>query len=181
MADWAKCSLPPKRNTYWTCLQAGTWLSVLARPGHWWTNYLLATGDIVVATETIEHDSRSKFGEPLLPRFESAEKAVEELRNGPASILFRVHFGPIASGDEDVIDADRRREIRQMTGALAVAWEGAGGARACQFSGVPFIEIRGITDQADHRAASHFRENLNTAMRNAAAMITTWLARKADS
>jgi len=23
--------------------QAGTWLSVLARPGHWWTNYLLAT------------------------------------------------------------------------------------------------------------------------------------------
>ena len=68
-----------------------------------------------------------------------------------------------------------------MTGALAMAWEGAGGARACQFSGVPFIEIRGITDQADHRAASHFRENLNTAMRNAAAMITTWLARKADS
>jgi len=141
----------------------------------------LSTGDIVVATETIEHDIRSKFGEPLLPRFESAEEAVKELRNGPASILFRVHFGPIASGDEDVIDADRRREIRQMTGALAVAWEGAGGARACQFSGVPFIEIRGITDQADHRAASHFRENLNTAMRNAAAMITTWLARKADS
>lgn len=136
----------------------------------------LPPGDIVVATETIEHDIRSKFGDPLLPRFAGAETAVKELKNQSAFTSFRVHFGPVASGDEDVVDPDRRREIQQLTGALAVAWEGAGGARACQFSGVPFVEIRGITDRADHRAASHFHVNLNTAMRNAAALITAWLA-----
>lgn len=139
----------------------------------------LSPGDIVVATETIEHDIRSRFGDPLLPRFASSETAVKELRNQPAFTSFQVRFGPIASGDEDVIDVDRRREIQQLTGALAVAWEGAGGARACQFSGVPFIEVRGITDQADHRAASYFRTNLNAAMRNAAVLITAWLAQRA--
>jgi adenosylhomocysteine nucleosidase len=71
----------------------------------------------------------------------------------------------------------RRREIRHLTGALAVAWEGGGGARACHFSGVPFIEIRGISDQADSQAASHFRMNLHTAMRNVATLITAWITR----
>jgi hypothetical protein len=37
---------------------------------------------------------------------------------------FRVHFGAIASGDEDIIDADRRVEVLVATRALCVAWEG---------------------------------------------------------
>lgn len=139
----------------------------------------LSPGDIVVSTETIEHDIRSKFGEPLLPRFRSAETAVAELRDrSPAVSSFQVRFGPIASGDEDVIDHERRTEIRQLTDALAVAWEGAGGARACHFSGVPFVEIRGISDQADGQAPAHFRMNLNTAMRNVATLITAWITKK---
>jgi len=61
------------------------------------------------------------------------------------------------------------------TGALAVAWEGAGGARACHFSGIPFLEIRGITDSADSDAASDFGANLEGAMRNVAALFETEL------
>jgi adenosylhomocysteine nucleosidase len=139
----------------------------------------LSPGDIVIATETVEHDIHSKFGEPLLPRFSSAKALVAELRNeSAASASFQVRSGPIASGDEDVVDPERRREIHRLTGAFAVAWEGAGGARACHFSGVPFIEVRGITDQADGRAASHFRINLTSAMRNVATLITTWITRE---
>ncbi len=139
----------------------------------------LLPGDIVVSTETIEHDIRNKFGKPLLPRFGGAESAMTELRGGDSAFSsFQIRFGPIASGDEDVVDSERRREIRRLTGALAVAWEGAGGARACHFSGVPFIEIRGITDQADGQAASHFRMNLDRAMRNVATLITTWITRE---
>src|SRR6266478_4000180 len=33
----------------------------------------LSIGDVVVATETVEHDIRNKFGLPLLPRFGSAK------------------------------------------------------------------------------------------------------------
>ncbi len=141
----------------------------------------LSPGDIVVGTETVEHDIRSKFGKPLLPRFRSAETAVAELRTWSQTFTsFRVCFGPIASGDEDVVDPERRKDIHRLSDALAVAWEGAGGARACHFSGIPFIEIRGITDQADGQAASHFQMNLAGAMENLATLITTWTTRESD-
>lgn len=65
--------------------------------------------------------------------------------------------------------------LHRLTGALAVAWEGAGGARACHFSGIPFVEIRGITDRADSDAASDFEANLGSAMGNVARLITPWL------
>jgi len=136
----------------------------------------LAVGDVVIATETVEHDIRNRFGDPLLPRFNSDEFVVSALRSVmPPHDSFQVHFGPIASGDEDVVDADRRARLHGLTGALAVAWEGAGGARACRFSGTPFVEIRGVTDRADGDAAVDFESNLGSAMANVAALITSWL------
>jgi adenosylhomocysteine nucleosidase len=136
----------------------------------------LVVGDVVVATETVEYDIHNHFGPPLLPRFSGAATSIESLRD---VLLFRnaftVHFGPIASGDEDVITVERREALRRRTGALAVAWEGAGGARACQFSAVPFVEIRGVTDGANSSAVADFRANLATAMRNVATLIVTWL------
>jgi adenosylhomocysteine nucleosidase len=136
----------------------------------------LAVGDVVVATETVEHDIHNHFGPPLLPRFSGAATMIESLRSVrlPRN-AFTVHFGPIASGDEDIVAVERQEALRRRTGALAVAWEGAGGARACQFSAVPFVEMRGVTDGANSRAAADFRVNLATAMRNVATMIVTWL------
>jgi adenosylhomocysteine nucleosidase len=141
---------------------------------------VLSVGDVVVATETVEHDIHNRFGKPLLPRFAGAEAVLSGVRSVASHIeSLQVHFGPIASGDEDVVDADTRRMLHQRTGALAVAWEGAGGARACHFSGVPFVEIRGITDEADSNAASDFEENLGGAMENVATLIAFWLDRRA--
>jgi adenosylhomocysteine nucleosidase len=136
----------------------------------------LAVGDIVIATETVEHDIRNKFGQPLLPRFSSAAAMVASFRGKslyPSTL--QVHFGPVASGDEDVIEPERRQEIQTRTGALAVAWEGAGGARACQFSGIPYLEIRGITDSANGTAAADFATNLEKVMDNVAILITSWV------
>ena len=140
----------------------------------------LSPGDIVIATETVEHDIRNKFGQPLLPRYASAAIALAELRSVPlAPATFNLHFGPIASGDEDVVDVERRKEIHRQTGALAVAWEGAGGARACHFSGVPFIEVRGITDRANSQAALDFKKNLASAMQHIAELFKAWLGKDA--
>jgi adenosylhomocysteine nucleosidase len=139
----------------------------------------LSVGDVVVATETVEHDIHNKFGKPLLPKFSGAEAVVSALRSmAPLCKSFQVHFGPIASGDEDVVDTDRKRTLHRRTGALAVAWEGAGGATACHFSRVPFVEIRGITDRADSDAASDFEGNLGNAIANVATLITSWLHKR---
>lgn len=138
----------------------------------------LAIGDVVVATETVEHDIRNRFGRPLLPRFGCAEAVVSDLRSVPTmGEAFRVHFGPVASGDEDVVDTERKRALHERTGALAVAWEGAGGARACRFNDTPFVEIRGITDAADSDAPSEYAANLDGAMRNVASVVVRWAGR----
>ena len=121
----------------------------------------VSVGDIVVATTTVEHDYNNKFNKRALPTFDGAKAAIAELRSVSRSTkAFSVHFGPIASGDEDVVETERKRALHESTGALAVAWEGAGGARACAFNRIPFVEIRGVTDTADHNAASDFEENL---------------------
>ena len=132
-------------------------------------------GDVVVATATVEHDFRNRFRRQPFPSFEGSPLALNDLRQLPAPGSCRIHFGVIASGDEDIVDAERRRALHDATGALAVAWEGAGGARACAFSGVPFAEIRGVTDSAGSTAASDFQANLAGAMASVASVIASWL------
>ena len=130
-----------------------------------------------MATTTVEHDYNNKFNERALPKFDGARTAIADLKSVSHSTnAFSVHFGPIASGDEDVVETKRKRMLHESTGALAVAWEGAGGAKACAFSGLPFVEIRGVTDTADHNAASDFEDNLGVAMNNLAALIISWLS-----
>jgi 5'-methylthioadenosine/S-adenosylhomocysteine nucleosidase len=136
----------------------------------------LSVGDVVVATTTIEHDFKNHFGPRRYPTFEGAPDKITDLsRISRQMVSFKVHFGTVASGDEDVVDPKRRQVLQETMGALAVAWEGAGGARACAFSKMPFIEIRGITDAANHTAASQFETNLELAMNNIAVLMTTWL------
>lgn len=136
----------------------------------------IAIGDVVVATVTVEHDYRNRFTKRPSPSFEAHPPALEALRQiGQSGAVFSVHFGPVASGDEDIMAADRRRELHAQTGGLAAAWEGAGGARACRFSGVPYQEIRGVTDAADPGAAVAFEDNLQRAMGHIADLVLDWL------
>jgi adenosylhomocysteine nucleosidase len=135
----------------------------------------LATGDVVVATTTIEHDYSNKFSQRPRPRFDGAPGAIASLRQAASALdAFQVHFGAVASGDEDVVNDERRQALRQLTGALAVAWEGAGGARACAFSNVPYVEMRGVTDAANHDAPADFEANLEVAMGNIATLVLRW-------
>ena len=134
----------------------------------------LAIGDIVVATETVEHDFNRKLTEGPIPRFKSdptllaAFKATENFL--PDN--FSVRSGPIASGDEGIDSSVRARELMEKTGEIVAAWEGAGGARACEFAGVPYIEIRCVSDLADEDAMTDFLANTPEAMSNLACLIT---------
>ena len=57
------------------------------------------------------------------------------------------------------------------THAHAVAFEGAGAARACVFSEIPFVEIRAISDSADENAKKDFFSNIPLAMGNVAKIL----------
>jgi adenosylhomocysteine nucleosidase len=135
----------------------------------------LNIGDIIVATETVEHDYNLKFVHRPLPRFAGNSQVIGALQNLPQTDFnFSIHFGTLASGDEDIVDVARGQELANLTDCIAVAWEGAGGARACQFNGKCYVEMRGVTDTANHHAAEDFEVNLVTAMSNLAQVIAKW-------
>ena len=143
----------------------------------------LTLGDIVVGTHAVEHDYKVRFVRRPSPCHYADATLLQEFRETVRTdpFRFRVHFGPIASGDEDIVDPVRAQELRAATAALCVAWEGSGGARAACFNGLRFIEIRCITDGADADAAVSFHENLVQVMPNVAELIIRWhaLRRKA--
>ncbi len=127
----------------------------------------IAVGDLVVAETTIEHDYLLKFVQRPAPQFAGSQEILAHLRGSQYRLHpAQVHYGMIASGDEDIVAIERALELHLQTSALAVAWEGAGVARACRFSNVSYLEIRGITDTADHDAPAVFATNLALAMEN---------------
>jgi len=136
----------------------------------------ITVGDLVVATRTVEHDFQRRFSGRPAPVFPGDEATIRRLRAlGLATQDVVLHFGDVASGDEDIVAAERAQALRAATGAVAVAWEGAGGARACAFSDTAYLEVRGITDQATVEAPSDFAQNLVLAMRNIATLLRIWL------
>ncbi len=133
-------------------------------------------GDLIVATTTVEHDYNNKFSKRAKPQFAGDSKSIEQIKALDLSgAKFKVHFAVMAGGDEDVIDVKRGAELHEEHNALAVAWEGVGGARACAFSEVPYLELRGATDTADHAAPVVFALNLRKVMKNIAQLLYAWL------
>ena len=135
----------------------------------------LKFGEIVLASETIEHDYKERFDRMPLPRFPGDPKLLSSLKVKKFSsglTRFRIHVGIIASGDEDIISPKRARQLRRETKAIAVAWEGAGCARVCRFYEKRFLEVRSITDHANASSSSDFKTHLIRAMRNIAALLT---------
>jgi adenosylhomocysteine nucleosidase len=133
-------------------------------------------GDVIIATSTLEHDYNNKFSERPKPQFAGDIKSINQIKALNLSEAdFKVHFGIMAGGDEDVIEVTRGAELYKAHNALAVAWEGIGGARASAFSDVPYLEIRGATDTANHEAPVVFFINLKIVMKNIAFLLYKWL------
>lgn len=135
----------------------------------------LSVGDVVVGAETVEHDFNRGMAliKLPLPTFEGDAKLIEALRGVAErdALPCNLRFGGIASGDEGIASERRIRELVESTGAIVVAWEGAGGARAAQLSGLPFLEIRGISDGAGDNAFEEFWANIPIAVGNVAAVV----------
>jgi len=136
----------------------------------------LSIGDVVVGTETVEHDYRLLFATRPLPRFPGHGPSIDALHRLVQGVSgFHVAFGVIASGDEDVVTSERAQVIRDQTGAACVAWEGSGAARTALFNGIGSLEIRAVTDAADKEAPQRFDTNLPIAMANLASLLRFWL------
>jgi adenosylhomocysteine nucleosidase len=134
--------------------------------------------DVVIATKTIEHDYHLKFIKQNQPEVMGDIKLIEKLQKLNLNTKFKLHFGPIASGDEDILEAIRVQELEKKTKALAVAWEGIGGGKVARFNKISFLEIRGISDMADENTVNDFKTNLPININNMFSILESLLLDK---
>lgn len=135
----------------------------------------LSVLDIVIGAETVEHDYKERFNARAKPPVISGSEKMIFALSSFSSSNFKVHLGRIASGDEDIVDIHRAMELSNNVAAIAVAWEGIGGAKACRFNNIPYLEIRALTDNAQSDAAGDFGKNLPLAMGNLAQLLTHYV------
>ena len=140
-------------------------------------------GDVVVATEFVQHDMDAS---PLFPRYEvplygrdrfacdpdltalllkAARVGLQALRlvrdSNSGTLTHAVHEGLVASGDRFVSAAEESRLLQQALHSaghppLAVEMEGAAVAQVCFDYDVPFAAMRTISDRADDNAHVDF-------------------------
>jgi adenosylhomocysteine nucleosidase len=128
-------------------------------------------GDIVVATELLQHDMDAS---PLFPRHELPGRGISRIATDPTltEALQRaarqtlgiskgqhVHAGLIVSGDRFVSSRAEVQALQaELPDALAVEMEGAAIAQVCLDFGVPFGVVRSISDRADDDAHVDFMQ-----------------------
>lgn len=161
-------------------------------------------GDLVVATELLQHDMDAS---PIFPRHELPLYGLSRLRAdatmtqalcAAARALIaeaphrfdagtlagfglatpRLHQGLVLSGDRFVSSSEESQALRaELPDALAVEMEGAAVAQVCHDHGLPFAVVRTISDRADDQAHVDFTAFIqHIASRYAAVLIEGYLA-----
>lgn len=141
----------------------------------------LNIGDIVVSSDTVEHDmDASAVGNPRgeIPRmqktyFEADEKLIVAAKKAAESLKgnHKVFVGRVASGDQFICSIKVKEDIYSTFTAYCAEMEGAAIAHTCFLNQVPFVIIRAISDKADQSADVSFEEFVDIAARNASKMI----------
>lgn len=161
-------------------------------------------GDVVVATELLQHDFDAS---PIFPKYEvplmglsrfAADAAISDALANVATGVLRdpqawvgqegvrefglaspkLHRGLLVSGDRFVSTTIESEVLRRdLPDALAVEMEGAAVAQVCHDYGVPFAAMRTISDRADDEAHGDFARFVSVvASRYSLALVGAWLA-----
>ncbi len=119
-------------------------------------------GDIVLSTDTLEHDMDAvAFGYPLgqIPRmdtlsFEADERLREMAKQSCEKVNpdITVFEGRIVSGDQFVSDKVKKQWLVEHFAGYCTEMEGAAIAHAAYLNQIPFLIIRAISDKADDSA-----------------------------
>lgn len=120
-------------------------------------------GDIVLSTDTIEHDMDAvAFGYPLgqIPRMDTLSfVADEELRKQAKRVCEEVNpdvavfEGRIVSGDQFISDKEKKQWLVDNFAGCCTEMEGAAIAHTAYLNQIPFLIIRAISDKADDSAS----------------------------
>ncbi|MEG0014044.1 MAG: 5'-methylthioadenosine/adenosylhomocysteine nucleosidase [Cellulosilyticaceae bacterium] len=123
-------------------------------------------GDIVISSDTVQHDIDKSFFEADAKLIELGKAAAESLIGNQ-----KVYIGRIASGDQFISSMRVKEDIYTTFTAYCAEMEGAAIAHTCYLNQIPFVVIRSISDKADQSAEVNFDEFVHLAAKNASKMI----------
>ncbi len=114
----------------------------------------LSVLDAVIATDVVQHDmDTSPLGDPVglisginLVKLDADAELSSSLENVSKELGVNALRGTIASGDQFVASADKKKQIASTFGAIACEMEGAAIGQVCYVNNVPFAIIRTISD-----------------------------------
>ncbi len=146
----------------------------------------VSIGDIVVATNAVEHDMNTtalgdKQGEVSFPEgtvmyFECDEKIGDTLYNSAKKLEdTRAEKGTVASGDIFISERKQRVKIGQTFNALACEMEGAAIAHICSRAGVPCGILRAISDDLNENEGMDFVKFCEMASKKTVAVINDFV------
>lgn len=132
----------------------------------------LSVGDIVIASQTIEHDFDATGlgyvrgyvcagGDGSKPTVIPTDPLlVSKFKIAADTVLKENRYfeGTIVSGDVFVSDPGLKRDLVEQFGAYAAEMEGASIARVAWMNDIPAVVVRSISDLADHKANISFEE-----------------------
>lgn len=120
-------------------------------------------GDIVLSTDTVEHDMDAvSFGYPLgqIPRMDTLSFVADEKLRAVAKRVceqvnpeVRVFEGRVVSGDQFISDKGRKQWLVENFAGYCTEMEGAAIAHTAYLNEIPFLVIRAISDKADDSAS----------------------------
>lgn len=124
----------------------------------------LNIGDLIIATEVIEHDVIELFPKKIPPPRYKITPLIkrESMSRNNISLV----WGKILSGDEDVITTKRKLLLNRLHKGLSVDWESAGFALTCQLNKAPKYILRGISDYAYEGTTSEYEKNRQAVIQN---------------
>lgn len=126
----------------------------------------LKVGDIVISTDTMQHDSDVRaLGYQLgeVPGETLTWQADEHLRTLAFDAARKIEginviTGRVLSGDQFIASPEKVKELREVFEGACAEMEGAAVAQICSKWKIPFVIIRSMSDSADHDANVNFRE-----------------------
>ena len=127
--------------------------------------------DIAVADGVVQHDmDTSPLGDPVglisginVVTFPATESLCEQILTAAEVLGFRARRGVIASGDQFINNAEKKKWLRSTFDAIACEMEGAAIGHVCFVNGVEFAVIRSISDNASGEADMEYPEMVSRA------------------
>ena len=128
----------------------------------------LSVGDIAISLDVVQHDmDTSPLGVPVglvsginVIRFPADSSMYIELSKSADYLGVNNRVGTIASGDQFIASAEKKKFIKDNFDAIACEMEGAAIGHVCYVNETPFAVVRAISDSADDSSGMDYGEFL---------------------